>query len=830
MEFDVIVISTVRCYIELSQLQEKQIELGFFGSPKLFNTAITRAKYFCIIIGEPIGLCSFGQCKALWKTVLAMCNMHKEFHYRLTYKEVIDVSEELRETLKEDHAAGMHSLERIREREDNCLIKRDYAVNDEVVKSTDHHSVSNNNEKESSNALKYVHEYCPNSNALLDIATENAVPTSPTPTEVSCFSDSSYIPMASQPEKNPTFNEAINSQERNLTNARIHKNSAATMPSNSVKYNRAESFEFFSTVNQLLPSERILPSHYSIVGHPPFALNVGQNAVVPTTSVAALFIDLDLCNVYVTHLMEYMILAVPNCGELVSELARAKNSFTFEIQRLQCREYPENYVHSKLHQARHFYWDVMSQLDNMLLQVLPDASFNEFKSDVIKFDSMRNLLVDLKLLLESSMHSFMSYTKPEFLQSVTVPPVLVKQGHDSIIFILHQLDHCYNPILCRGFHPRWSSLLNFKLSFLAGLIGNLQSNLKKISVTSLSDISDTLSKSPSKDQKLSVHGRFSMPIRQMDVSPLHPDEAFLERSEKTRFQNAGSAEKSIFVVDNEHQKAYRKDEFDDESTYGQNEDDLVSELLRLTTEYADEDDEIIDDVSSLIRKLRHNDTDVHEWFVDRETDNFVVEYIKCFERFRASISFDPNLHPVGSGEYLNKQNAQIDRNEFDAMKKFKMEPPYQPYQEDVANQLEGVMSFEASVSFEKPLGVILYGRRRICFPDLSSTNRSLDGDRVFFKIVGKYGKHERGQVTNVIERKVKSLKCKVSLNESCLFLSVDDRGPPLIALNASKSSSLERHTVGGSVQIYSVKVIGWPLEMKFPLGLVERDAQEHVES
>lgn len=62
--------------------------LGFLSDCKLLNTAITRARYRLVVIGDPVALCSVGECRVCWKTILSKCNSNGTFHYRLPFDTV----------------------------------------------------------------------------------------------------------------------------------------------------------------------------------------------------------------------------------------------------------------------------------------------------------------------------------------------------------------------------------------------------------------------------------------------------------------------------------------------------------------------------------------------------------------------------------------------------------------------------------------------------------------------------------------------------------------------------------------------------------------------
>ena len=89
LEFDVLFLSTVRTFRMLGPGQHEGKDLGFLSNPKLLNTAITRAKFSLIIVGDPKALCSVGDCRVCWKTILSLCSENRTFHYRVPLSEVL---------------------------------------------------------------------------------------------------------------------------------------------------------------------------------------------------------------------------------------------------------------------------------------------------------------------------------------------------------------------------------------------------------------------------------------------------------------------------------------------------------------------------------------------------------------------------------------------------------------------------------------------------------------------------------------------------------------------------------------------------------------------
>lgn len=71
-----------------------QKNLGFLSDSKLLNTAITRARYRLVVIGDPVALCSMGECRVCWKSILSKCNGNGTFHYRLPFDTLARMTKE----------------------------------------------------------------------------------------------------------------------------------------------------------------------------------------------------------------------------------------------------------------------------------------------------------------------------------------------------------------------------------------------------------------------------------------------------------------------------------------------------------------------------------------------------------------------------------------------------------------------------------------------------------------------------------------------------------------------------------------------------------------
>lgn len=80
LEFDYLIISTVRTNCDLTSLDEfHAVNMGFLTNPKLLNTAITRAKYQLIVAGDTIALSLIGECRTCWKVIFQISNENSAF-------------------------------------------------------------------------------------------------------------------------------------------------------------------------------------------------------------------------------------------------------------------------------------------------------------------------------------------------------------------------------------------------------------------------------------------------------------------------------------------------------------------------------------------------------------------------------------------------------------------------------------------------------------------------------------------------------------------------------------------------------------------------------
>ena len=449
----------------------------------------------------------------------------------------------------------------------------------------------------------------------------------------------------------------------------------------------------------------------------------------------------------------------------------------------------------------------MHLLDKVLLQFLPVVPTEVFNARQANFDRLKESFLNLRLLVERLLQRMKSIVS---VNQTPHPHLEAGFLHNYIVFIIGHMDSWMFGLSTPNLVVTYSYLFEFKLNFLIFTVRILPSAVNRLEDITLQLESYQKYRASIETKRSPVpHGRTVAGELEVQMKLGHED-----RSNDFCFENA-----------------LPKDCLDAITSDVEDGDKIVKDLIDLTTENPYEYIDDVDDLVGLIKELRHHDNDVDEWFVNRETDVFVSEYIESFERYRAISASDHHTSTttIEGGDTNPSPNKETRfPKDFNVFKRFEMEVPYPKYRHS-AREIKGVMSYEKASSCEKPLGVILNGKRSIYFPGLKFLNRSLDGDEVLFHVVGKYGKHDKGHVTYVTRRGKKSLECKVSLHNSHLFIPVDERGPAIIPLNASKSTPSGSRHVGGGIQKYIVKVIGWPVNMKFPLGLIQRDAQEHFE-
>ena len=94
-EFRALFISTVRTFHTCKPQQEEVRASGsdrplyweFLSDPKLLNTAVTRARCLVAVVGDPVSICTVGECRSIWRDYIKRCN-EKGGLYGVTMEEL----------------------------------------------------------------------------------------------------------------------------------------------------------------------------------------------------------------------------------------------------------------------------------------------------------------------------------------------------------------------------------------------------------------------------------------------------------------------------------------------------------------------------------------------------------------------------------------------------------------------------------------------------------------------------------------------------------------------------------------------------------------------
>ena len=94
-EFRALFISTVRTFHTCKAQQEEVRASGsdrplyweFLSDPKLLNTAVTRARCLVAVVGDPVSICTVGECRSIWRDYIKRCN-EKGGLYGVTMEEL----------------------------------------------------------------------------------------------------------------------------------------------------------------------------------------------------------------------------------------------------------------------------------------------------------------------------------------------------------------------------------------------------------------------------------------------------------------------------------------------------------------------------------------------------------------------------------------------------------------------------------------------------------------------------------------------------------------------------------------------------------------------
>ena len=59
---------------------DRSLYWEFLSDPKLLNTAVTRARCLVAVVGDPVSLCTVGECRSIWRDYIKRCNEKEGLH------------------------------------------------------------------------------------------------------------------------------------------------------------------------------------------------------------------------------------------------------------------------------------------------------------------------------------------------------------------------------------------------------------------------------------------------------------------------------------------------------------------------------------------------------------------------------------------------------------------------------------------------------------------------------------------------------------------------------------------------------------------------------
>ena len=103
-------ISTVRTRHILEVPDSQMIDdLGFLTNRHLLNTAMTRSKWYVAVVGDPVALCTVGDCSAIWKKYINVCGLLGSIHpcYDEVIQEILITESEISQHEIHTESVGM---------------------------------------------------------------------------------------------------------------------------------------------------------------------------------------------------------------------------------------------------------------------------------------------------------------------------------------------------------------------------------------------------------------------------------------------------------------------------------------------------------------------------------------------------------------------------------------------------------------------------------------------------------------------------------------------------------------------------------------------------
>ncbi|XP_057314544.1 uncharacterized protein LOC130655767 isoform X4 [Hydractinia symbiolongicarpus] len=777
LEFDVLIISTVRTHCEATIFDDSMMkDMGFLSNPKLLNTAITRARFQVIMVGDPIALCMFGQCVPCWKTILRVCNENLTFTYADTYEEfLVSLKKLTAENVEGSVVSESYDFDETTEKVLNDT--------DKIDPSNEQHGSAS----QISQDLKSEQSHPPLlSSPFLD---DNTSPLMQTAYEPPLFYDNQFgysgdpnthvppirfiPPRSFIHARHQLINRPFYHGHFHAFNPRLHYPHApfavyrgmfgpAGHQQHRMNYcqNRFENrFQFFygNTISPFTHLNRFLPRATNIV-------NLQQK--------------IHFIEEYCTYLLNSFGASL----EVKNHLRNRIKNVTTEAQILS--DYQDTSDPTYLHMA---FSQIESQIENIYL-----FRENEY-IEYIKATGNIDLLKTREL-------------KKEY-------DVLKTRFSDVEVFLVHEYYRKDALSKCKETKELGDALASF--SYLIQLVGNEF------------EVSFRLMNTNSTEVLLPRKLEFIK--QQLYVLEANRDQL----EERINVQRVEVTEKDVCVQTSQYHQ--QVDPVSKNLAVGNE----VIVLPKLFGEHlTDCDIGALENKLAAIT-VEDQDPDLVEWFKGRRNDPCVKEYVTTHARQQAervpSPSPSDNTTEKNSPRRCRRRMRRRKRcvgerekcfshpRENNGESDYMMVPPYSPYIDDNVlsqrnhifkgkieyRQTDNYRTIHGSVYIENGVQVHINGLRR--------NNRALSGDTVLVscKIV-KNVFDVPGEVVKVIKRKSLDYNCK-RVNTD-LVQPVGVFGPAILivrGVGSEKRILVEDH-------VYGVKIIDWPEKMMFPLGEIVR--------
>lgn len=754
-------------------------DMGFLTNPKLLNTALTRARYQVIIVGDPLALCSIGECKACWKTIIKFCDANKTFDYRMPYAKLLD-------TLYEE---SNNSPNKKSNSNEVCRFnnnKRSNSSNITPMTVTGGHSAMSEATSSIQSSIGHPPRSPPPQYDSI-VSMNNIFPASTsidnhvTSGDVTSSNASPIPPLIRPPAPHMPF-LGMNSQWPLITPSPVGLVGGG--PQNETQF---KSCNIPPHLQASLPGLHNMRAPFPPPGIPPAPgvfpnMNQGHNGqATPPCVFSKVFLPpcktlfdlrqkINFVQSYCLHLLVKI-----NANSDLKDLVR--NSGSNSLQKLD--ELSRNYELCQPSDLGANVINIECEVERCYL--FAEGQFNGFVN--AHFDTLNGFYPDRVSMDSFSKLRKQLYEVEVFLKNEHFKPETgcdrqtARLKKDLYALSCHSLLISYELQVCQWLLAgSLAPLLNVKLEFIEQSIRGLEAGTEQFRVA--------LGETTSSSKRLS--------------NDYHHNQSTLS--------NTSSHSNSSNHNNNGTHCIQTKE----------------SALTR--------------NMASL--SMNDTDPDVVEWFSKRKNDPYVQEYVTTNVRHfaerlpsplpmlqqqqEAPLSTHPPGLPPSDPSVLFTQGKIVDMEyPADYDYDYSMKPPYDKHVEaskarNFLNVYEGKITYDYTENFDQIHGKVLVSNMlQVHVNGLRRNNRALPEDTVVVQVKKSCDSitfDTPGEVICVSKRSPEILTCR-RINNS-LVIPVMKHGPPILLV---RGVGVERRQLDSNT-LYKVKIVDWPNEMKYPIG------------